>query len=193
MKELIADTVTIIAPFITAQLHREPLELLGRDTWEAMLEISTVYEVQHRECAEAMSQVDWRHDTIKLITEIFRCPECDSQLLKPVDHEVDLEDLVVSCINYNHKSTYLVLILPATASYFFNDYYLAMTDGGERPTDACDSCGNDTFVLDDNFCVACEYSLEHPKCTSCAGETTDYDEGCEDGLCGHCRYVRDMD
>lgn len=193
MKELIADTVAIIAPFIINQLHLEPLKLLGRQTWETMLEISSVYEGQRKECAQAMSQVDWRHETIKLIREEFRCSDCDSQLLKPVDYQACLEDLVISCINCGHESTYEDLILPATASYFFTDYYHAMTDGGERPTDDCDSCGNDTFVINDNFCVACEYSLVYPKCTNCSSETSKNDEGFEDGLCSYCRYVLEMD
>lgn len=193
MRELIADTFTVIAPFITNQLHQEPIALLGRETWENMLDISTVYAAQHKECIEAMSLVNWPHETIKFISDEFRCPECDSQLLKPVDHEVDLENLLVSCKNCSRQSSYMELILPATTNYFFTDYYLAMTDGGERPTDFCDSCGNDTFVIDDNLCVACEYSLEHPKCTSCKNEVTDYDEGFEDGLCGYCRYVGEMD
>ncbi|WP_020168392.1 MULTISPECIES: hypothetical protein [Methylotenera] len=186
MKELIADSFNVIVPFIDKELGLKPVDLLGEDTWQTLLEVSTVYEAHLQECMNALAEVDWTSETIKNITTKFRCPECNSQLLKPL-HGDTLDELVFFCESCRYESLYEQLIEPATYSYYFKEAYLAHSQGGQIPVYTCSNCEKDTYVIEANCCVACHEELAYSTCNVCEASLTPEEQDFG-GLCSYCSY-----
>jgi len=89
LKELLADSFLVIRDFITSELGRDPLELLGSTTWQTLLDVETVYTKELEECERAMAQVRWDTPGTEEVGKHLRCGSCESELLKPVNPEED--------------------------------------------------------------------------------------------------------
>src|SRR5207302_797982 len=50
LEGLITNAFTIVRDFVTRELGEDPLQLLGEATWQAMLDVSTVYEEERASC-----------------------------------------------------------------------------------------------------------------------------------------------
>jgi hypothetical protein len=58
LEELIANAFTIIRDFVTRELREDPLQLLGEATWQARLEVSTVYEEELAACGQTRGRAN---------------------------------------------------------------------------------------------------------------------------------------
>lgn len=65
LKELITDAFIVMRDFITNELKKEPVKLLGDETWQALLDVADIYSKQQEECRELMAKVDWKSTALK--------------------------------------------------------------------------------------------------------------------------------
>lgn len=193
LKELIADAFVVMRDFITNELKREPVELLGDETWQALLDVATVYSKQQEECRELMSKVNWQSSSLEEVSEHLRCSHCDSDLLKPKNpDETSIPSLEFQCAFCGLDSLFEDIIEPATSDHFFPESYIAMTDGGEQPTAECPECGRETFVVAEGCCIACTATLNHYECAVCHTPLRAEDQHFN-GLCGYHRWQVEKD
>jgi hypothetical protein len=188
MKELIAGTFSVIVPFIKKHLNSEPYDLLGAYTWGVLLEVNTIFETERGECEEALAKYNWPHPYIKQVSDAFRCPHCDSPLLKPVDLEANLEDLSFICSSCSQITAHPDIATLALDELLFAEAYIAMTDGGDPPTSSCGTCNYETYVHDEGICVACGEGTFYASCSRCDRTIMNSEDWTEDGLCKPCRY-----
>jgi hypothetical protein len=92
LEGLIANAFAIIRDFVTRELEEDPLHLLGEATWQAMLDVSNVYEEELSACEAAKEAIDWQSEALQEGVSDLSCQECGSDLLRPT--EVQGETLI---------------------------------------------------------------------------------------------------
>ena len=194
VKELVSDSFIVVRDFITTHLGYEPVKILGRSTWEILLNVAEVYEKELKECRKQMDTVNWKSNTLSSAIEELRCPVCHSELIKPLDQNTD-DPVWSSCrcsscgniINLNEK-----IIEEVIGDYFNADLYISLTDGGDAPITTCHECGMETFVYEEDQCVICLSGRPYQECLIC-GAGLDTWEQKFGGLCGYHHHVATKD
>lgn len=97
MNLAVADTFTVVGAFNAEHLGETPLDLLGDETWGAMLEQFEVYAQMKVACEEEIAKISWSIPALDEISEHFICHACEGELLKPVDPSANDFDLKFVC------------------------------------------------------------------------------------------------
>lgn len=168
MKELLADSFLVMRNFITSELKREPVELLGEKTWQTLLDVATVYSKELEECEQAKAKIDWGTTNTEQVAESLRCQHCGSELLKPINSEkAFLAAIEFQCSACGKTCSFEDIAETAAEECFGADMYIAMTDGGDPPLADCFECGRTTFLMEDELCIVCGASPHYHKCAVC--------------------------
>jgi len=185
LKELLADSFLIMRDFITSQLGYEPVDLLGEETWNVLLNQANVYNKELAECKVEQDKIAWNSSALQEISEYLRCPHCQSELLKPTNPTEDhIPSIEFHCASCGKESLFEDLAESAANSCYEWEMYIAMTDGGEPPLTQCHECGTETYVVEEDLCARCGTSKEFHECFLC-GATLDTSEQDFGGLCGY--------
>ncbi|MFK5893859.1 MAG: hypothetical protein QM504_11620 [Pseudomonadota bacterium] len=190
LKELVANSFLIIRSFLAKELGLEPVETLGRPTWDVLLEITEVYEQEKHDCRQKMDAVKWISKSLSFAIEELRCPKCHSELIKPID--VDTDDPVWSkchCSSCGDNFSLNEKIIESViAEYYFGDMYIAHSQGGEFPYTQCHECGFETYIYEEDVCVICLCSMDYKECTIC-GAALNTDEQYFRGVCAYHHHI----
>lgn len=193
LKELLADSFVVLRDFTVGELQLEPVELLGHETWQVLLDVATVYDAELAECRDAMAKVAWRFTQLEQVSTYLRCLHCDSELLKPRESVVDsMSSLVFRCSSCGQDSDFEDIVEAAVSECYFAESYIAMTDGGEPPLATCHDCGRETFLNEIGECLACAASLQYHECVICHASLGP-DEQRFRGLCGYHHWQAEKD
>lgn len=185
IRVLLAKSFLVIRDFISAELGQDPPELLGEETWAALLEESEVYERELMVCRAALARFEWSSDASRQVAHHIRCRHCGSDLVRPMDTQVKFQyELVFRCSSCSEESVFDDVIEDAVSECFFADRYIAGTRGGEDPIDGCYICGKETFVVNEGKCVACLEGLSYTECAVC-GEGLGVNDQQFSGLCDY--------
>ncbi len=187
VKELISESFVVIQDFIKNHLNEEPIELLGEESWSVLLNTAEVYNNEKKQCKELMDEVDWKSDTLSSCIHNLRCPECQSELIKPEDTKMG--DIVFSsfqCMSCNNDfSLDEKVISNLLNEHLEYETYYAVKGGDDAPVDTCHECGHDSFILSEDKCAICQAEKMYNDCERC-GETLSTWEQDFSGLCGYC-------
>ena len=185
MRTLLAKSFVVIRDFIADELEDDPATLLGDATWSVLLAESDVYESELAACRSAMAAVDWRSDAGERVAEHIRCGDCGSDLVKPVQADVEaVWRLVFHCNGCGHETEYLGAIEPAVMDCFEDDRYFAAKDSEPQPVATCHECARECWVVEENRCLVCDATLKYAECALC-GECLGPDDQDNHGLCGY--------
>lgn len=184
LEELIATAFTIIRDFVLRELGEDPLQLLGDSTWQAMLEVSEVYEEELEACMTARDAVDWQSDALKDGISELTCEDCGSGLLKPAGED---GEYVLECSRCGATESQNSYVPKAIKAALDGDTYLAMKDGGDEPYTQCPECGEETYVMTEQRCALCRESVQH-ECERCGCEIP-ASELASSPLCGYCQHM----
>lgn len=186
LQGLIANAFTIVRDFVTRELKEDPRELLGDATWQAMLDVSTVYEEERAACQVARDAIDWMSDALEEGVAALSCRDCGYDLLRPadVDGEVLLE--CARCGAVESRESY---VPKAIRSALEGDAYSAMKDGVDEPYTDCPECGEEAYVMSERKCALCQAEAEH-ECERC-GTDIPASEMVSSPMCGYCQYMYD--
>lgn len=185
IKVVLAKSFVVIRDFIAAELNEDPADLLGEPTWATLLAENDVYERELAACRAALDEMDWDSAALDQISHHIRCQHCGSDLVRPTDQQVEHHyQLALRCSSCGQVSLFDDVIEAAVGSFYEWETYVAMTDGGDRPTATCHECGKETFIVDEGKCVACKGDLEFTECAIC-GEGLGPDDQDNNGLCGY--------
>lgn len=185
VKELIADTFSVVRDFVARELNLEAHEILGEDTWHVMLEVSDVYEAQRRDCLDKLDSVKWWGEGQARAAHYLRCRHCDSDLIKPSDpgKVFSVEDTFV-CTACTGEMNYEQVVMPALQDCFGADLYYAASKGGEPPLDYCEECNLESWIAIDGLCAICGTRHSAEICVRCSQRL----RGLESNLGGFCSY-----
>ncbi|WP_433704452.1 hypothetical protein [Paraburkholderia sacchari] len=184
IKELVADSFLIIRDFVTKELDKQPVDLLGIATWNTLLEASAVMEKQRAECKTALAEIEWGSETMEGVGSNLTCLSCESSLLKPIDPDVPQDELEFKCTVCGEEFELVDLLEKALSEHFAYEIYDAAKEGGEPPIGTCWECGKETYVFAEEACIACGATPEHEECAVC-GAGLGPDEQDLGGLCGY--------
>lgn len=193
MREVVAKSFLVVRDFIATELHEDPAELLGEATWSTLLDEGEVYERELVECQAAMEAVDWNSPNGEWIASHIRCEHCGSELMKPVDPEVESQfELAFRCVSCGSESEFDDVIEGAVNECYAGESYIAMTDGGDQPVATCPDCIKETFIVAEGKCIACGGELHYTRCAVC-GEGLGPDDQGNNGLCSYHAWQADKD
>ena len=185
MKELLADAFVVMRAFITAELKRDPLELLGDATWQTLLNTATVFLEELAACKAAMAQIEWESPNLEMVAGFLRCKHCESPLLKPLDPAATAPwSLLFQCAACGGSSEFCDISAAAAGECFASDLYIAATDGGDPPVVDCYQCGQTAFLLEDGLCIVCGADIQHTECAVC-GESLGVEDQPFGGICSY--------
>ena len=184
LQGLIANAFTIVRDFVTRELGEDPLQLLGDATWQAMLDVSTVYEEERASCEAAREAIDWQSEALEEGVAKLSCCDCGYDLLRPsgVEGEVLLE--CARCGAIESRESY---VPKAIRSALEGEAYSSMKDGGDDPYTNCPECGEEAYVMSERKCALCQAEAQH-ECERC-GNDIPASEMISSPMCGYCQYM----
>ncbi len=188
VREVIAKSFLLIRDFIKDEIDEEPREIIGDNYWSLLLNTAEVYEAEAAACIESLQEIDWQYQTIKSSLEELRCPQCHSSLIKAEDLTDIYPAINLTCASCGYNFSFEDIAESFIGEILGAEAYISIKDGGDSPYDTCPECGKDTFIYEEECCIACDYKIEHENCWRC-GASLSLDEQELDGLCGYCGYV----
>ena len=95
LQGVVSNACMIVRSFIATELQGDPLTLLGERTWKVMLGIKDIYEVERKECREALQATNGP----PLLQSIHRlaCAQCGSELLAPSQQNENHAEVTLRC------------------------------------------------------------------------------------------------
>jgi ribosomal protein L37E len=189
LEGLISNSFLLVRDFIATELHEDPLELLGGETWQAMLEVAEVYQKEKEESSKLMAEANWQFPAIREGVLDLTCPSCSGDLLKPVENSY--HEITLQCISCGEEQSPESYVPEALASALSGEAYIAMTDGGDPPVVRCPECGEKAFLTEEWQCTLCGAEPEG-KCAMC-GNSIPVEELDSSPLCGYCDYISHKD
>ncbi|MBI9110724.1 hypothetical protein [Maridesulfovibrio ferrireducens] len=188
VKDLFAQIFILIKNFVSTYLNKEPAQLLGNDCWAVLLENNAVYEETRKECLESIEKVDCKFCSFGEVAKHFSCPECDSELIK-VNEEGDYhQELGLICMSCSNEFEVWDIIEDAVQSSSYGHNYYAYKDGEEPSIGTCPECSKETYIFDDDVCLACGESRAYKECKLCSCELSVDEQWAE----GYCAYHHEM-
>jgi hypothetical protein len=168
LKSLIYNTFTVIGKFIRTELDQEPVDLLGKETWGALLEQAEVFEAELAECTKRLEEISWPTEVHEHVAKELRCRNCSSELMYPTNPGVeDPLMLAFACRACGKEMEYSEIVEAAISEAFAGEQYIAAKDGGDPPIEDCFECGNATYVVELAECLACGATPKHERCAVC--------------------------
>ena len=189
--DVISSAMVLVRRIADEHLGVEPRELMGRNTWDAMLKVATVHSEERRACEEALSAIEWESETLANGIRNVRCEACASDLLRPSDEAATFDDVVLICRACGASLEADRAIPQAGATELAWDAYLAVTDGAYEMIGTCPCCGIDAYLDAENRCARCGESVNR-QCGRCHGEIP-LSELYSAPLCGYCDHVMSKD
>jgi ribosomal protein L37E len=186
---LISDSFLIIRDFIAEELNEDPRQLLGEETWRAMLEVSEVHEKEKRECQKLLASATWISGALEEGVAGLTCTACGSDLLRPIGNTTT--EITLQCSSCGEEQEPEFYVPEAIASALDYDAYLAAKEGGETPYVRCPACGEETYVIEERRCALCGHEAEH-TCERCGNEIPP-EELDSSPHCGWCEYMMNKD
>ncbi len=194
-KEAVADAFILIRYLLVEVLHEDPLMTLGAECWSALLENSDLFEAELASCQKTLSGVAWETNAAAAALDDIVCPSCRSSFIRQHDpNNVEQSMVALECTACGKKHELGPVLSIAFEQTFRAEAHMAAKDGGEPPIETCPECGEETYVLSEARCAACDFSVpEDAACAVCGGALTAYDHAENEGLCSYHAYVAAKD
>lgn len=189
INEIVAKSFLIIRDFCNDQLNAQPIELFGQEAWDVFLNAEEIYQKEKVACTASLKLIDWTYDTLKEDLSEIRCPHCLSDLImangvtkyvageimpllcKRGQHEFDFEDVIEEFVNDALRGANMIDV----------------QDGGDGVNTACPECSKETYIYEEDCCVACGYHQEDKQCVVC-GNGLSIEEASDGNFCSYHRW-----
>ncbi len=191
LQGLVADAFVVTRNFLATQLQEDPLELLGDETWQIMLEVADVHAAERAECVAALKAFPWDSGVVEQGVLEITCGACSSDLIRPASTETAFNyDMILECRACGQTTTAESFVPEAVKSVLAGAMYLSHTDGDETPYTTCPECAAEAYIMEDECCALCGESAEH-TCARCGCSIPASELG--SSLCGYCDHMMSKD
>lgn len=189
------DAQILVHSLVVGVLGEHPAKLLGQTCWEVLLNESEIYEAEWQACRKSLEGVQWITARSEQAAEVLCCPKCESNLVRHIGPPAsDPADLKLSCGACTAAFDFQDALEATLNNAFFADAHMAVAGGEDTPVQRCPDCHGETFVLEDNECAYCGFSLpEDAQCLVCAQDLSleEYEEFTN--LCSYHAYQASKD
>ncbi|WP_156026338.1 hypothetical protein [Xanthobacter sp. 91] len=194
-RQAVADALLVIRQLLVEALQEDPLSALGPECWTALLENADLFEVELKSCRMTLEEVDWDTAAAARALPDFACPSCHSALIRQRDPDnKSRQNVVLICSACGEEAELGPVLSLAFDETFGIETHIAVKDGGEPPISTCPECSEETYVVEEARCAACDFELPgDAQCAVCGNglSTEEYYE--HDGLCSYHAYVASKD
>lgn len=187
LQGVIANTFVIIRDFIATELHEDPEALLGKTTWNEMLQVAEVYRAERKTCDEAIESIDWSSPTLFQAVQSHCCVECGCDLLIATPAHSSRDQVSLKCRVCGNAEIAEELISRLIAAELSYEWYLSFTDGNELPFVFCPECSEEAYVISEKRCAYCGHEASH-ECVRCGSDIIP-EELDSSPFCGWCDYM----
>lgn len=169
VREAISEAQRLIHRLLVEVLQEIPVDVLGKSTWEVLLNQREIYEQEFQTGIESLKNVDWLTSRAEEVAANPRCPACNSNLIRHDGEPTsDQSDLTLFCSACGERFDFSECLEAALGDEFDVDAHFAVLDGGSDPVQRCPDCGRDTYVIEDHECAHCGFSLpDDARCLVC--------------------------
>jgi hypothetical protein len=188
MKEAVANALHLITQFCEPHLDERPVDILGQECWDLMLNVAAVFEAELKACQENLNSVSWPFEEVRESINFMVCPECDSRLLKVIDTTAKRDAIEFTCSSCQEESSYAAVVGPAVSTHMVGRSHWRVRDGGDPLTCTCPECGVDALLVDEDECAACFFEMEHSHCQWCEEPLSLEERQYSEGTCGYCQH-----
>lgn len=192
LKEAMAMAFSIANLFIRSELQKDPANLLGSSHWGKLLAMHEVYEGEKTECRELMKKIHWPGTALQTLVHSFECVQCSSSLVSPEDISATPPDIILTCRACGHSMDFSIYAATFLEAAFEGDLFESAQSGDTPPLDECPSCGEETYIAEDDCCASCKYEREYKECNICYN-TLSLEEQELGGLCSYHDNVMSRD
>lgn len=194
-KEAVADAFILICHLLVDVLHEDPLKTLGPECWNALLENADLFEIELASCRTTLSAVAWETEAAAKAPGDVICPSCRSSLIRQRDpNNIDQSRVAFHCTACGENHELGPVLSVAFDETFGGEVHMAAKDGDEPPIDTCPECGEETYVLAESRCAACDFAVPaDAACAVCGGGLSAYDYAENGGLCSYHAWVAAKD
>jgi RNase P subunit RPR2 len=183
-RSLIANSFIVIRDFVKNHLQMDPRDLFERGTWDALINVTEVYEKEKKECTEHIESLKTKYTVLQRALDGYQCEACGSGLIDVNNQGSTLSTANFECRSCGHEWEFEEIAPKAIDDYFAHDNYRAVKDGGDVANVTCPNCNADTYILEEEACVICGSTFNR-DCGMCSG-TIDPELMGESGLCSYC-------
>lgn len=187
VREVVAKSFLIIRDFTVDALGEDPQALLGDECWRVFLATSDVYLAEERACIASIGSIDWKYKSVDDALAYLRCPACNSALVEAPSSADVYPGIQLRCKSCAHEFMFSDVVEECIDELLSGEAYLSIKDGGDSPYGTCPSCAQNTFIYEEECCVACGSGLEYSNCSACEVSLTLEDQD-NDGMCSYCNY-----
>jgi DNA-directed RNA polymerase subunit M/transcription elongation factor TFIIS len=162
VKEVIWNLLPVIHDFIGNYLNEDPIKLLGKRTWDVMLQAEEIFQKELEVCLKQTEKFV-KEDFLKnLITKELRCLNCDSKLVKPTKKVpnyslLDAEFVCSKCGKEFKLSEFDIEKL--LVDFYYYEILESIRHGNEDPIKNCPECGHDSVIYNQEknilICLVC--------------------------------------
>lgn len=163
------DAQVLVHSMVVGVLGEDPAKLLGQACWGVLLSESEIYEAEWQACRKSLEGVQWTTARSEQAAEVLCCPNCESNLVRHSAAPIaDPADLKLSCGACAAAFDFHEALEATLNNVLFADAHMAIAGGEDAPVQRCPDCHSETFVVEDNECAYCGFSLpEDARCLVC--------------------------
>lgn len=194
-RQAVADAFLVIRQILVEVLQEDPLKALGPECWTALLENADLFEAELHSCRVTLENVDWDTEAAARALPDFICPSCRSSLVRQHDPNNKSQfNVVLVCTACGENSELGPVLGLAFDETFGAEAHIAAKDGGEPPISTCPECSEETYVVEEGQCAACDFALpEDATCAICGSGLSAEEYYGHDGLCAYHAHVASKD
>jgi hypothetical protein len=194
-RQAVADALLIIRQLLVEALQEDPRAALGSECWTALLENANLFEAELQTCRAMLENINWETEAAARALRDFACPSCRSALIRQRDPaNTSQQSALLICSACGEEAELGPVLSQAFDETFGGEAHIAVKDGGEPPISTCPECSEETYVLGEGRCAACDFALpEDATCVICGNGLSAEEYYEHDGLCSYHAHVASKD
>lgn len=170
VREAIASSFPVVRSLCDG-VGGSPIDLLGSETWSAMLNAKFMYDAELAQAVATFASVKWPTAFTAQVPRV--CPECGSALIAQVDAEnTDFQSADLVCRACGEELQPEAVLEHSVEEMFDFDIHRHVHKGGEPLVHDCPECGVAAYLTTEEHvgCVWCGEELG--ECAVCHTELT---------------------
>jgi hypothetical protein len=195
LRQALSDAHFLIRDILTDVLSEEPVNILGPACWQALLENAELFEQQLTACKSTLEAIAWTTNAAQKAASRLECTACGSTLIRQRDQtNSDQYEMHLYCSACGRGVEIGRALSTALREEFAGEIYMAAKDGDTAPFETCPECGDETYVIEEEVCSSCGFSMpDDATCAVCGDRISIADYGECTTLCGYHAYTASKD
>ena len=156
---------------------------------------SNLSRAELQNCRATLGNVYWETEAAARALPDFACPSCRSALIRQRDStNASQQRVALICSACGEEAELAAVLSMAFDETFGAEAHITMKDGGEPPISSCPECSEETYVIEEGRCAACDFALpEDAACAICGTDLSAEEYYEHNGLCGYHAHIASKD